>query len=168
MRFIRCCGFASLFLFGVTQVLRAEEPKVELRTVKLPDLEQAVAKHQGKIVVVDIWATFCVPCKAEFPNLVKLHNDHGAKGVACISVTVDDPDDKAAALKFLRDKKAAFENYLLDEPAEAYQKKFEFAAVPTVLVYGRDGKLVKKFNADKKENAFTYKDVRKLVEELLK
>jgi thiol-disulfide isomerase/thioredoxin len=154
----------SLTLLGVPA--RAED-KVDLQLVKLNALQSAIAKHKGKIVVVDFWATFCIPCKAEFPNLVKIHNEQG-KDVVCISVTVDDADDKAAALKFLTDKKATFENFLLDEPAELYQKKLEFTSVPTVLVYDKDGKLAKKFNGDKPDNVFTYKDVRKLVDELLK
>jgi thiol-disulfide isomerase/thioredoxin len=148
--------------------VRADEPKVELTSVKLAALKDAVAKHKGQVVVVDFWATFCVPCKAEFPNLVKLHKDLGGRGVACISVTIDDADGKAAALKFLQKQGAAFENFHLDENEKVYQKEFAFASVPTVLVYGKDGALAKKFNADKDENKFTYKDVRKLVEEMIK
>lgn len=146
----------------------AAEPAIELKPVKLAGLKEAIARHKGKIVVVDFWATFCLPCKEEFPNLVKLHSERAKDGVVCISVSVDDPDDKAGALKFLTQQKAAFENYLLDESADAYQKAFEFSSVPTVLVYGRDGKLVRKFNSDKPENAFNYKDVRKLIDALVK
>ena len=148
--------------------IRADEPKIDLAPVRLAALKDAVAKHKGKVVVVDFWATYCVPCKAEFPNLVKLQKDLGGSGVACISVTIDDADDKAAALKFLQKQGAGFENYLLTEDPKVYQKEFGFASVPTVLVYGKDGALAKKFNADKEENKFTYKDVRKLVEDLMK
>jgi len=155
------CGFILTFA-----PVRAEE--VEIKVVKLNGLQKAVADQKGKIVVVDFWATFCIPCKEEFPNLVKLHADHGKKGVVCISVSVDDPEDKDAALKFLKKEKATFLNLLLDEAPEKYQKELNFASVPTVLVYGKDGKLVKKFNATKPEEAFTYKDIRKVVEELLK
>ena len=159
-------GIAALFvLAGLAQ---AGEPAVELKIVKLGALDEAIAKHKGKIVVVDFWATFCIPCKAEFPNLVKMHRERAKNGVVCMSVTVDDADDKAAALKFLQKEQAAFENFLIDEPAEAYQKHYDFGAVPLILVYGKDGKLVKKFNATNKETAFTYKDVRQVVESLLK
>ena len=165
----RCVACLSMALtaLAVAAPLRAED-KVELQVVKMDALESAIAQHKAKIVVVDFWATFCIPCKAEFPNLVKLHKEQAKDGVVCISVTVDDPDDKAVALKFLTQKKATFENFLLDEPAEKYQKKWGFTSVPTVLIYSRDGKLVKKFNGDKPENVFTYKDVRKLVDELLR
>lgn len=137
------------------------EDKVEISAVKLADLNAAIAKHKGKVVVVDFWATFCIPCRKEFPNLVKLHGEQSST-IACISVTVDDPDDSAKALRFLKQQKAVFENYLLDEKAEVYQKEFGFAAVPCVLVYDRNGKLVKKFS----DKEFTYKEVRKVVDEI--
>ncbi|MFL5339192.1 MAG: TlpA family protein disulfide reductase [Gemmataceae bacterium] len=160
------CGIAALFLLA--GVAAAGEPAVELKVVKLGALDEAIAKHKGKIVVVDFWATFCIPCKAEFPNLVKMHQERARDGVVCMSVTVDDTDDQAAALKFLQKQQATFENFLIDEPAETYQKHYDFGAVPLILVFGKDGKLVKKFNAKSKDTAFTYKDVRQVVESLLK
>lgn len=157
--------FALLSVIALAGIVHAED-KVELNTIKLKGLHEAIAAHKGKIVVVDFWATFCIPCKKEFPNLVKLHKEHGDKGLVCISVTVDDPEEMERALKFLTQQKAAFPNYLLDEPAETYQKELGFGAVPCVMVYGKDGKLVKKFTADEKE--FTYKEVREFVDSLLK
>jgi thiol-disulfide isomerase/thioredoxin len=155
----------GLMLLAAT-VASAEE-KIELETVKLDALKAAIANHKGKIVVVDFWATFCIPCKKEFPNLVQLHKERANVGVVCISVTVDDPDDSEKAVKFLKQQHAAFSNYLLDAPAADYQKEFGFEAVPCVLVYGKDGKLVKKFTNGEKDQEFTYKDVRKVVESLL-
>jgi thiol-disulfide isomerase/thioredoxin len=146
-------------------VARAED-KIELKVVKFDGLEKAIAAAKGKVVVIDFWATFCAPCKKEFPNLVNLHKQYGPDKIACISVTVDDnePKPKAAALKFLKAREATFTNLLLDEPAEDWQKKFGAGAVPIVMVYGRDGKLVQKFTADEKE--FSYKDVFKVLESL--
>jgi thiol-disulfide isomerase/thioredoxin len=151
---------ALLALALVAGALHADD-KVEITPVKLGELKAAIAKHKGKIVVVDFWATFCIPCRKEFPNLVALHGEQSST-VSCISVTVDDPDDTAKALRFLKQQKATFDNYLLDEKAEVYQKEFGFAAVPCVLVYGKDGKLVKKFS----DKEFTYKDVRKVVDKI--
>jgi len=145
--------------------LRAENT-IDIQVVKFDGLEKAIAAAKGKVVVVDFWATFCIPCKKEFPNLVQLHKQYGPEKIACMSVTVDDPEDKDKALRFLNQQKATFANFLLDEPAEAYQKRYKFGAVPCVKVYGRDGKLVESFTAEAKE--LTYKDVRKVLEPLLK
>jgi thiol-disulfide isomerase/thioredoxin len=157
-----CLCLVTLFM---PAALRAED-KVDIQVVKFDVLEKAIAAAKGKVVVVDFWATFCIPCKKEFPNLVQLHKQYGPEKIACMSVTVDDQEDKDKALRFLRQQKAAFANFLLDEPAEAYQKRYKFGAVPCIKVYGVDGKLVESFTADEKE--FSYKDVRPLVERLMK
>ncbi len=149
-----CCAV------GFSAAVHADDP-VKLSTVNMAQLKSAIAKHEGKIVVVDFWATFCIPCRKEFPKLVKIHQQQEAK-VACISVTVDDSDNSEKAIRFLKQQKATFENYLLDEKAEAYQKEFGFAAVPCLLVYGRDGKLVKKFS----DAEFTYKDVQNVIDRI--
>jgi thiol-disulfide isomerase/thioredoxin len=161
MKKLFLCAFALL-----TPALARAEDKVELQVVKFDGLEKAIAGSKGKVVVVDFWATFCIPCKKEFPHLVQLPKQYGADKITCVSVTVDDVEAKDKALKFLNLQKATFANFLLDEPAEDYQKKFGFGAVPCVLVYGRDGKLAQKFTADEKE--FSYRDVKKVLDELLK
>ena len=155
---------AGLALLLAAGFVRADD-KVEITTVKLDALHTAIGKHKGKVVVIDFWATFCLPCKKEFPNLVKLHKQKRAD-LVCISVSVDETEDKSDALKFLKDQKAVFENYLLDEKGETYQKEFDFGAVPCVLVIGKDGKVAKKFTDD--NGKFTYADVRKEVDALLK
>jgi hypothetical protein len=48
----------------------------------------------------------------KFPLLVKLHEDHEAKGLVCVSVSTDDLESKPKALEFLKDKKAEFPNYI--------------------------------------------------------
>src|SRR5262245_15414996 len=89
--------------------LRAED-KIEIKVVKFDGLEKAIADAKGKVVVVDFWATFCIPCKREFPHLVELHKKYGPAKLVCISVTVDDPEDKDKALRFLNQQKATFQN----------------------------------------------------------
>ena len=87
-----------------------------------------------------------------------------------ISVAVDDPDDADAArsaLKFLTAQKATFQNFHIDEKPETWQTKWGFTAVPAVMVYGRDGKIARKFTYDDPDNQFTYKDVEKFVVPLL-
>lgn len=149
---------------ALAMVARADD-QVTLKRVTASELDQAIAAHRGKIVVVDFWATYCVPCKKEFPNLVAIHKQHAGKVVA-VSVTVDDEEDAEKALKFLQQQKATFQNFLLLEPAKVYQQRYQFIAVPCVLVFGKDGKLVRRFSSDDEE--FTYKDVHAVLNSLLK
>jgi thiol-disulfide isomerase/thioredoxin len=154
---------------GVASVAAGERDQVKLVPASIKQIEAEIAKHKGKIVIVDLWADFCVPCKQEFPNLVRLHQEHAKDGLVCISVSIDDLDDQAKALKFLKSKGATFANFIVDEPkADAAQVHWDFSGVPVVLIYGRDGKLAKRFTNDDPCTQFTYKDVEKFLAPLLK
>jgi len=156
-----------------------EKPKVSLEIVSWEETQKLVAAHKGKIVVLDAWSTSCQPCMKEFPNLVKLHQKYAGKGVACMSLSCDyqgiknKPPEfyRERVLKFLDKQGAGFQNLLATDPADELYDKMELASIPAVFVYGRDGKLAKRFDneqAKTEDDNFTYADVTKLVEELLK
>lgn len=139
--------------------------------------QKLVASHKGKVVVLDAWSTSCEPCKEEFPNLVKIHRELG-KDVACISMSCDfagiknKPPEfyRDRVMKFLQAQGATFQNVISNVPSDELFEKMDLASIPAVYVYGRDGKLVKRFDNDSiksEKDAFTYKEVRALVEKLL-
>jgi thiol-disulfide isomerase/thioredoxin len=160
----RCAIFAALFVVPPLAMSADPPADVKLEVVKWPALEKALAAHKGKVVVIDIWADFCIPCKKEFPHFVELHQKHAKDGLVCISLTVDDADDKDRALKFLQAQKATMTNFLIDEPADVWQKKLDATVPPNAIVIGRDGQRVKRFTS---EEPFTYEDVEKLIKPLL-
>lgn len=141
---------------------------IQIQLVKYKELGDAVKAHKGKIVVVDVWGTFCIPCMKEFPHLVELHKELGKDGVVCMSVSVDDPEKKEQALKFLNKSGATFQNFLLDEDAEVWQKNWKVKGVPLIFVFAKDGTQAAKFDSDDPDKTYTYKDVRAKVAELLK
>jgi thiol-disulfide isomerase/thioredoxin len=158
---------------------RREKPKVSVEIVSWEETQKLVAAHKGKVVVLDAWSTSCQPCMKEFPNLVKMHQKYGGKGVACMSLSCDyqgiknKPPEyyRERVVRFLEKQGAGFQNLLASEPAEELYEKMELASIPAVFVFGRDGKLVKRFDneqAKTEDDNFTYDDVNKLVEELLK
>lgn len=154
-----------------------EKPKVEVQIASWNDTLKLVAAHKGKIVVLDAWSTSCLPCMKEFPNLVKLHKEHG-KEVACMSFATDyvgfkdKPPEfyRERVLKFLEKQEATFQNVLSNVPIDDLYAQMKLSAIPAVYVFGRDGKLVKRFDneqAGTNDEGFTYKDVLKVVDELL-
>ncbi|WP_020473956.1 TlpA disulfide reductase family protein [Zavarzinella formosa] len=134
----------ALGVLGICSVPAVAADEVKISKVNLEDLSKAVAAHKGKIVVIDIWATFCPPCKEKFPHMVELHNKLKDKGVVFMSLSVDEPADMPNALEFLQGKKAFFTNYLLDDTdknKEAWEDKFAHQSPPIVHVFDRSGKL---------------------------
>jgi thiol-disulfide isomerase/thioredoxin len=142
-------------------------PEVNLEVVKKQGYLDALAKLRGKVVIVDIWGEFCVPCKEAFPHVVELHDKYAAKGLACMSVSLDQAADKDLALKFLKREKAEFTNVLLDEPAKTWQTFFDVYGPPAVMVFDRDGKLAGRFDHNDVDKSYTHEDVEKLVVALL-
>jgi thiol-disulfide isomerase/thioredoxin len=148
-----------------------EKSDVPLKIIDWKKTEELIASHKGKVVVVDMWSLSCDPCRKEFPNLVKLHNDRKAE-VACISVSTDyagiknKPPEfyKVKVLEFLTEQKATFENVLCSVDSETLFEELELASIPAVYVYGKDGKLAKRFAG---EEVHYDKEVVPLVEELL-
>ena len=143
------------------------------------DTEALIAAQKGKVVVVDLWSTSCVPCMKEFPNLVALHEKFPSEKITCISVSCDyegleeEPPEskKPSVMKFLKSTKATCTNLLLSDADVDVYDKIELASIPAVYVYDAAGRMVKRFDNDSGEygdEGFTYKDhIVPLVEKLI-
>ena len=95
-----------------------------------------------------------------------MHQKRATDGLVAMAVSLDEPDDAPAlarARQFLADQNADFPCFVLAEPQARWQEKFGILGPPAVFVFGRDGKLVKKF-----DEGVDYGEINKLVEELLK
>lgn len=171
---ITTCGLAA----DKTRGKAVNRTAVKLRIVDWKAVEKLVASKKGKVVVVDIWTTTCGTCVEEFPKVVALQKKLGRKHLACISVACDydgikDKPPKHYApgvLKFLKKQNATFDNVLLTVPFIDFLDQIDLSSTPALLVYGRDGKLVKRFDNDKAEkiaDEFTFDDVESLVKRLI-
>ncbi len=133
------------------QVRFVSAPAVKVSLANFDELQAAIKKHAGKVVVVDVWSTSCLPCMKEFPNLVALSRDYPDR-VACISLNVDfiglkrkPPQSYVEKVeKFLVAQKAAFTNLLSTEADEDIRDKLKITSIPAILVYDQQGKLVHK------------------------
>jgi len=145
---------------------------VEVEITDWAGVQKWIASQKGKVVVVDMWSLSCEPCRREFPNLVKLHNEKGDK-VACLSVSTDYAGIKSKppkfyeprVLEFLTSQKATCKNVLCSIESEELFEKLDLASIPAVYVYGKDGKQAKRFAG---EEVHYDKEVLPLVDELLK
>jgi thiol-disulfide isomerase/thioredoxin len=113
-----------------------------------PALKKSLQAEKGKVVVLNVWATWCEPCIAEFPDLVKFHKAYKDKGVTLISASVDEPGDKAEVEKFVQRNGAEFAVYLrktgrMEKFIDPVMRNWS-GAVPMTLIYGKNGKLAGK------------------------
>jgi thiol-disulfide isomerase/thioredoxin len=159
------CALTLLALWMIAEfpvprmTARAAEPDAAARAaVKLSpatwdEVQKVVAGAKGRVVVLDVWSTACQPCMEEFPHLVKLQNQQ--PDTVCISLSVDyagirsKPPEyyRERVETFLSDQKAgAVKNYLCSQAADDLFEKLDLDSIPAVYVYGRDGKLAKRFD----------------------
>jgi thiol-disulfide isomerase/thioredoxin len=104
----------------------------------------------GKVVVVNFWATWCVPCIGEIPGFNKLNQQLGGKGVVVLGVSMDE-EGAERVRPFL--KKHPME-YLVALGSEAVSKQYGLAELlPVTIVFDRSGKQVKRFEGFTSEDA---------------
>ena len=143
---------------------------VTLKPVKFAAMIKQVAAKQARLTVVDAWATWCGPCKENFPHLVDMHKKYGGKGIEFASLCLDDatkPKKVAEATEFLTGSKANFTNFLLDESQDDAFEKLDITAIPAVFLFGPDGKEIRRFTLEDVNNQFTYDQVETAVQEFI-
>ena len=126
--------------------LSAQSKLTPLNEASFPKM---VAAHKGRIVLVDFWATWCVPCRAEMPQLVKLSEKLRARGLDFVTVSSDEPGKEVAAFKVLMENAVAAPLYL--KKADDDDKFYNLVdakwsgEIPAMFIYDRSGKRVRSF-----------------------
>lgn len=106
-----------------------------------------IAANKGKVVVVNFWATYCAPCRAEMPRLLAFSKQYESKGVKLVVISADEASDSAKASEFLTSAKVP-SPWLIKSAADddkfigAIDAKWS-GALPATFVYDRNGKRVK-------------------------
>jgi thiol-disulfide isomerase/thioredoxin len=154
-------------------VVAPREPApFELKIVNRAGYDAAFARFAGKVVLVDCWATWCVPCVQQLPHTVELARQHRGAGLAVITLSMDDPGDFDAIRAQLVKSGAVNLTNLISEYGAGSKSAdaFEVAggALPHYKLYDRAGKLRRTFGLDPTaKRQFTPADIDAAVAELL-
>jgi thiol-disulfide isomerase/thioredoxin len=104
-------------------------------------IEQRLSAYRGRVVVLNFWATFCVPCRKEMPDLVAVQNQYAAVGVQVIGASADDATALPKVKQFIKDVKINFPVWIGASAGD--MERFGLgSALPGTLVIGRDGKII--------------------------
>ena len=158
---------------------KAKTAEVKLQEASWKEITKYVKSQKGKVVVLDLWSTSCLPCMREFPHLVALSKKHPKK-LSCISVSTDyygvatKPPKyyRPRVEKFLKRQKAVFKNFISSTSSDELFEEIDLGSIPAILVFDKTGKLVKRFDNDDiedEDDVFSYKkDINPLVAKLVK
>jgi thiol-disulfide isomerase/thioredoxin len=104
----------------------------------------ALANYKGKVVVLDFYATWCEPCRAETPHLVRLQNEFGPKGFQVIGLNVGGDEDREKVPAYAKEFNI---QYPLAYPDDDLVTKYlsDNENIPQSFVFDRNGNLVKRF-----------------------
>ncbi|HEX9611279.1 MAG TPA: TlpA disulfide reductase family protein [Gemmatimonadales bacterium] len=109
----------------------------DLRTGRAATL----ADYRGKVVLLNIWATWCAPCRVEMPSMERLHKKLAGTDFRLVAVSVD-TDDSTVVNAFVREMGLTFE--IVHDRSTAIQGIYQTTGVPESFVIDRDGTIVKK------------------------
>lgn len=121
------------------QVLDAENKAVNGNTpIKLSD-------YSGKILFINLWATWCGPCRIETPELVKLHKEFQSRGVEMIGLSTEDPDQSVqSVMQFMREYEVNYQiGWAKREVAQILMQGR--TSIPQSFIIARDGRILKRF-----------------------
>lgn len=139
-------GFAAVLFCGMAMA----QPAPAFKPVDEASYPRMVAGYKGKVLLVDFWATWCVPCRVELPQLVKLQAKLKARGLEVVTISADEPETTMAANKFLKETGAAGLPAYIKRPKDddtfigMVDPKWQ-GALPALFLYDKNGKKVQSF-----------------------
>jgi cytochrome c biogenesis protein CcmG/thiol:disulfide interchange protein DsbE len=164
-------GITAFIGYGATRYLRKELFPVQLGS-KAPDFtaftldsiprQKSLAEYRGQVVMINVWATWCLPCRVEMPSIEALHQAYGPKGLKILAVSIDDPGTDSTIRTFVKQYGLTFE--VLHDPKGTISDLYDITGYPETFIIGRDGVIRKKLMAATDWNS---PEARALVERLL-
>ena len=137
-------GAWALVTFG-PRVPRADvgNPAPDFKATKLADGQPVSLKkhYSGQVTLVNVWATYCIPCRTEMPAMEKLYREFGPAGFRIAAVSIDEGDPEVVK-QFGADYKLSFD--LLHDPSGAIERAYQTTGVPESFLIDKDGIIVKK------------------------
>jgi thiol-disulfide isomerase/thioredoxin len=113
---------------------------------KYPDVNgkfYGPSDFKGKVLLIDFWASWCGPCRAEIPNLKKVYEKYDRKDVEFLSVSID--KGKEEWIKALSQEKMPWIQVLAPKSGSEVSKLYQFSGIPFLVVLDKEGRIVSKY-----------------------
>lgn len=161
---------AGLLALLLAAPLTGPAATTDMKVIRLADWPGIVEDARPDILVVDLWASWCISCIERFPEMVTMAERYGGQGVSFVTLNLDDPRDEegiAWSNEFLARIDANFANYHLQENLTESFETLDLLAIPVVLIYDGDGAERYRLTNDNPNDQFDKADIEAAVQTLL-
>ncbi len=136
-----------ILFFSINNYGQTGQPiqeNLEVSEITIDELNDIIKNREGKFLLINIWATWCVPCKEEFPDLIKISDKYGEM-IELIGISIDFPDEvESKIIPFLNKLKPNFINYVnVENDTERFINNLNpgwSGAIPATFFYDSEGK----------------------------
>lgn len=120
------------------------DPAIDFTFADVNGMSHALSDFKGKVVYVDVWATWCAPCQKEMPHLKELETEYkDNSNIVFIGVSVDKGKDKQKWKEFLeREKLPGVQLFAGDEASESLMKPYKISGIPRFILVDKNGNLI--------------------------
>ena len=152
------CFLAAASALAAPQTRKAAPPR-DPELVDAQGYQKLVQQYRGKPLLVNFWATWCEPCRDEYPMLNELAKQYAPQGLKVVGVNMDQDGDLILMRRFIARYKPIFPNYR-KKPSEA-EAQFDMGvlpgwtgSLPISIFYTKDGRQVEHFVGEKNREAY--------------
>lgn len=117
-------------------------PGFAAKTLDPTPVMKTLTDYRGQVVILNLWATYCVPCRTEMPSLEAVHASFAGQGLRVVAVSIDQSGFEQQIRDFVRDYKLTFD--ILYDDTGAIQSIYHASGVPETFIIGRNGKIRKR------------------------
>lgn len=152
----------SAFLIGFVHSSVSKDPEIVDRT----SIENLIKNRNGKILVLNVWATWCIPCREEIPEFNELYKNYSKKNVEVVGLCIDSPKDLETKIKsFIKKIPIKFPVIVSgikkdEELINLLEQKWA-GAIPVTIIYDKKGKKVKFI-----EGKTSYKELENIIKSI--
>lgn len=126
--------------------LGVQAPDFVAMSLDSTPVKKTLSDYRGSVVLINIWATWCAPCRVEIPSIEQLNAAYAPKGLKVVAISVDDPGSEALIRDFVKKYKMDFD--VLHDPGGQEGKvsrDYQTSGYPETVIIGKDGLIRRKF-----------------------
>ena len=141
LRVVLLILFICIINYGQTGQLT--QKNIEVSEITIDELNDIIKNREGKVLLINIWATWCIPCKEEFPDIIKFSDKYDEQ-IELVGISIDFPDEVVSKIiPFLNKLEPNFVNYVnIENDTEKFINNLNpewSGAIPATFFYNIDG-----------------------------